>query len=244
MNKVARIGAVFSLTLGLLVTGGCGKKSQPGGEPGTRNEFTLRGPTGATSIKPGESQTVTISMDRGKDFKDAVNLKAESPKGIEADLTPAVLNASDKGDVQMKITAHRDAAAGDNMVRLLATPAAGKATTLDVKVKVTPLQESFTLKGPLLETSIKQGDTQTINFSVNRDNDFKQAIKFTADAPKDTKVEVTPAEVQPSDKSQLNLRIMVDPKAAVGEHVIHVTGTPASGQPVVTDVKFRVKEPG
>ncbi len=244
MRRAMLVGVVLIVPLGLLTIAGCGKKSQPGGEPGTRNEFVLRGPTMTTSLKPGESQDVTIAVDRGKDFKEAVKFKIESPKGIEADVNPSSVQANEKGEVHLKLTAHKDSAVGENSIRVVGIPAVGQSTSLDVKVKINPLQDSFRLKTPMLETAIKQGDTQTLSLTLNRDDDFKQAIKFTAEAPKDVHVEVMPSEVQPSDKGEVNLRIRANSTAALGEHNIRVTGTPSAGQPVVTDVKFKVKDPG
>ncbi len=240
MRHVGIIGAL------LFVAVGCSNKSDPGGEPGTQNQFILQGPTRAASLKPGDTQTITIKIDRGKEFKQTVNLKAEGPNGIETELHPAAVKPNEKNEIHLKITAQKQAAPGENTVRVTGIPETGKQTSLEVKVKVNKLEDAFTLKGPLLvlTPTIRQGDTYTMTITLNRGADFKQAVKFKADAPKGIKAAVDPAEVGPADKGQVNLRISVDAKAPVGEQTIRVTGTPAAGEPAFLEMKIKIPEPG
>ena len=93
-----------------LVQLGC-NTSPEGGSPGTSDNFRIMGPSSTvpTTIKQGDKQTVKISLDRGKDFKKAITLKAEPSKGIHATFDKANVSASDPAEVNLTIEADKDA---------------------------------------------------------------------------------------------------------------------------------------
>lgn len=117
----------------LMIVIGC-NKSEPGGTPG--KEFKISAPTVPTTIKQGDTQTVSVSLDRDKDFKQDVKLKVEAPAGISAQLGSNEVKASEKGDVSLKIAVDKKAALGDYVIKVTGTPDKGTATSVDVKVKV------------------------------------------------------------------------------------------------------------
>ena len=139
MNRIACV--VTALALGALV--GC-NTSPPGGSPpasgGQRStSFKLKAPATSTTIKQGETQTVKVTVDRGKDFKEDVHLKIEfmdSPKGLKVEPADPVVKASDKEDLALKVTADKDAAVGEHTIRITGVPETGVATPVDVKVTV------------------------------------------------------------------------------------------------------------
>lgn len=118
-----------------LVGVGC-NQSQQGGAVGTSNTFRVTAPTLATTIKQGDRQTVTLTLDRNSDFKQSVKLSADAPKGIKADLSKTTVAAGDPKDVSMQVTVDKDAAVGDHNIKVTATPDTGAATTVDVKITV------------------------------------------------------------------------------------------------------------
>ena len=120
-----------------LVQLGC-NTSPEGGSPGTSDNFRIMGPSSTvpTTIKQGDKQTVKISLDRGKDFKKAITLKAEPSKGIHATFDKANVSASDPAEVNLTIEADKDAPLGDGNIKVTATPESGQATGIDIKVKV------------------------------------------------------------------------------------------------------------
>jgi len=139
MNRIACV--VTALALGALV--GC-NTSPPGGSPpaagGQRStSFKLKAPLTSTSIKQGETQTVKLSVDRGKDFKEDVHLKVElmdNPKGIKVEPADPVVKASDKEDLALKVTADKDAAIGEHTIRITGVPETGVAAPVEFKVTV------------------------------------------------------------------------------------------------------------
>ena len=115
---------------------GC-NKSPEGGVTGTKNSFKVTAPTLPLMLKQGDKQTVTVTLDRESGFQQTVKLDAQAPKGLKADFDMKSVKASDAKDVSLSITADKDAALGDHVVKVTATPDTGSATTVDIKVTVT-----------------------------------------------------------------------------------------------------------
>lgn len=113
----------------------CNTSSQ-GGNAGTKDSFTVSGPTMATTIKQGDRETVKISLSRGSDFKKDVKLDATAPSGLKVDLGKKTVAASDPAEVTMTIEVDKGATLGDHVIKVTATPDSGAATHVDVKVKV------------------------------------------------------------------------------------------------------------
>lgn len=149
------LGAAFAL--------GCGNTSPTGGRAGTSTAdtgrggtpatdnrgttppantndksatFQIKGPLLAPSLKQGEKKNVEITVDRGNNFKDAVKLSAEAPKGLKVEFAKPSVAAGDDPKVAMSVEADKDAPIAEHMIKVTATPTQGAATSLDVKVKV------------------------------------------------------------------------------------------------------------
>ena len=60
----------------LLLLAGCG--SPEGGGPGENETFRLKSPLFSTTIKQGDRQTVTVTVDREEQFKEDVTLTASA----------------------------------------------------------------------------------------------------------------------------------------------------------------------
>lgn len=101
---------------------------------------------------------------------------------------------------------------------------------------------TFTIDGPAMTPSIKQGDTQTVNVKINRGNDFHEPVKLKIDAPKDIDAVLSESTVKPSEKGDFNVKVAVANNASPGEHIIHVTGTPDKGTATTLDLKVKVTE--
>jgi len=156
MNGIAltRVLGGSALTLALLVAIGCDKKGTTGG-PGvsgtnnsgtgnattttvseSRQTFNVTVPSTATTIKQGESKTVTIGVSRGRDFDQAVALKFNDlPAGVTVDPPNAAIKSGDK-ETSLGIAAAATAAPGDYVIKVVAQPATGDASTADLKIKV------------------------------------------------------------------------------------------------------------
>ncbi|MBX9585519.1 MAG: hypothetical protein K2X87_34870 [Gemmataceae bacterium] len=114
---------------------GC-NKSPEGGTPGTANSFQLDLPVIPNAIKQGDTETVKIKVDRGKDFKGAVKLSAKAPDKITAEFDRTTVKDGESQEVNLSIKPAADAPAGDHKVTITGTPESGSATSKDLTVKV------------------------------------------------------------------------------------------------------------
>ena len=112
--------------------------SEKGGSALKGEGFKIAVPTFDTKIKQGETQKVTISLERGESFKQDVTLEIKLFKGEGLTFEPAkvLVKASDAPDVQITITAPKDAAIGEYKVYVTGTPTTGEATSTEFDVKV------------------------------------------------------------------------------------------------------------
>ncbi len=136
MKRHMFLASIVLVAAGLL---GC-NESQQGGKTSdktpSKETFTLKAPTTSTTIKQGDKQTVKLTVDRGREFKKDVTLKADSPAGISVDLEPRTVKASDNESLNATVSVGKDVAVGDHTITVTGTPASGNATSIDFKIKV------------------------------------------------------------------------------------------------------------
>ena len=114
---------------------GCTKSSEEGGRAGN-DTFRIGVPALATDVKQGELQTVRLALERGAGFKQRVKLEVKAPAGIQVEPSGATVEPGDKGDVQLKITAAKDAPIGEHKILVKGTPDKGEATETEFKITV------------------------------------------------------------------------------------------------------------
>jgi len=114
---------------------GCTKSSEEGGRAGN-DTFRIGVPSVSTDVKQGEVQTVRVTLERGAGFKQRVKLEAKAPAGIQVEPGSATVEPGDKGDVQLKITAAKDAAIGEHKIQVKGTPDKGEPTETEFKLTV------------------------------------------------------------------------------------------------------------
>jgi uncharacterized membrane protein len=98
--------------------------------------FELDLPNLATDVTQGETEELTIGINRGDNFQEDVTIKFDKlPDGVTA--TPAAPKIM-KGDDEVKVTlaAAADAAVGDFDVQVIGQPTKGPAATNMLKLKV------------------------------------------------------------------------------------------------------------
>jgi uncharacterized membrane protein len=122
------------------------------------------------------------------------------------------------------------------------TPAAHTSNYPDTSGVTGTSRDSFVIKAPVLSTTIKHGDKQTLNLTVDRGSDFKQSVKLTAEAPKGLKAEFDKATVAAGDKEDVALSVTVEKGAPLGDATVKVIGTPENGNATSVDVKVKVDE--
>ena len=131
-----KMAIAFVTTLALAVVSGC-QSVGPGGGGMSRDEgFKIAVPTFQTDVKQGELQTVSVSIQRGEYFKRDVRLEIKASKGIGVAPTNIMVKASDNPDVQLRITATKDAALGEYRIYVMGIPDTGQPTSAEFKVKV------------------------------------------------------------------------------------------------------------
>lgn len=122
------------MTLMLTVALGC--QSPRGGGVSGGEGFKIGTPTFDMQIKQGETQSATLSLHREEYFKRDVRLEIKASKGISVEPTYVLIKGSDAPDVQLKITAAKDANLGEYRVYIKGTPQTGEPTSTEFKVKV------------------------------------------------------------------------------------------------------------
>ena len=133
MKKVIAIMVVLTLVLAAVSNG---KDSPKGGSVAKGEGFKINVPSSDTKVKPGETQTVTIKLQRGESFKQDVKLQIEAAKGISVEPAKVTVKASDEPDVKLMITVPKDAALGEYKVSVTGTPETGEPTSTEFNVKV------------------------------------------------------------------------------------------------------------
>jgi len=101
-----------------------------------KDNFQLSLPTLSTSLKQGETQTISIGITRDKTFDQEVALMfGEMPMGVTFEPAAPVIKHGDK-DVQIKVTAANDAALGNFVIKVTGHPARGADASQEFKLDV------------------------------------------------------------------------------------------------------------
>ncbi len=132
MKNVLRLAAALTL----VTLAGCMSTGPAGGVAAKDEGFKIAVPTLTTDIKQGNSQTVTVSLQRGDDFKQDVAVKVMSTAGLTMEPASILVKASDSPTLQVQITASKEAALGDYVVSVTGTPPVGEATSAQFTMKV------------------------------------------------------------------------------------------------------------
>jgi len=121
-------------TLALVAVVGC--MSPRGGGLAEDEGFKIAVPTFTTDVKQGDRQTISVTLHREKFFKENVRLQVSASKGITVTPTDVLVKASETPEVQLQITAPKDAALGEYRVNVKGTPETGQPASIEIKVKV------------------------------------------------------------------------------------------------------------
>ncbi len=126
------------MTLGLVALFGCNASNPGGSGSGVAKKATFKidAPATHTTIKQGDTKEVKLTLDRGKDFHDDVDLKFDAPAGLTVDPSMHTVKASDDKEVVVKVSAPKDATVGDHIIKVTGTPKSGSTATVDVTIKV------------------------------------------------------------------------------------------------------------
>ena len=98
--------------------------------------------------------------------------------------------------------------------------------------------EGFKIVVPALDTTVRQGETRTVNVSLNRGDYFKRDVTLDIRVSNGINVEPANALIRSSDKPDVTLRITAAKDAALGNYKVYLNGTPATGE--ATSMEFTV----
>lgn len=201
------------------------------------NTFNLS--VSALSMKQGETKEVMIGIKRGKNLDEDVTVTlVDVPKGVSVDSDHSVIK---RGDMEAKFTfkVEDEAALGDYTVKVTGHPTAGPDATNEFKFTLVK-KDTFTLSGPFLSTTIKQGDTKVVSVGIKRDKDFDQDVTLAfVGLPTGVTLAPTTAVIKPDDK-EAKFMLKAGAEAAVGDFTITVTGHPTKGADASTELKITI----
>jgi uncharacterized membrane protein len=105
---------------------------------------------------------------------------------------------------------------------------------------LTQPENTFSLKPPMLSTTIKQGETHAVTISIDRGKNFDKdvALKFD-DLPKGVTIEPASPTIKHGDK-EAKVDVKAADDAALGDHVIKVVGHPSEGPDATHEMKIKV----
>ena len=130
--------SLAALSLALVV--GCNespKGSGTGTGPGEGGTFRIDPPNLPTTIKQGDRESITIKLNRDKDFKQNLKLTAKpNSDKVKATFAKDTIAGSDPAEVALAIEVAKDAPEGDHTISVTATPDKGTAVSKDVTIKV------------------------------------------------------------------------------------------------------------
>ena len=113
------------------------KSSQAGGII-WNNMFSITVPTTSTDITQGQTALVRVVLSSDEGFKQTVRLEIRAPRGLNVEPNNITLRLENReSDVQLRITADRDARLGERTVVVLGTPDIGQTVEAEFRVNVT-----------------------------------------------------------------------------------------------------------
>jgi uncharacterized membrane protein len=99
------------------------------------NTFTLKVPEMTTTVRPGKTEELTISISRGSAFRESVKIQFRAPKGVTiTPIEPVIPAGQDKVSVTVQST--KNASVGKTHVEVMAIPESGRSVSLEMPIEV------------------------------------------------------------------------------------------------------------
>jgi uncharacterized membrane protein len=100
----------------------------------------------------------------------------------------------------------------------------------------------FHLSGGTVPVSIKQGDTESVKVTVERDKNFHQTVKLEAKGPDKVHATLDRTTVKDGESPDVNVKIHPAADAPAGDYKVTVTGTPDTGAPTSLELTVKVTQ--
>ena len=101
-------------------------------------------------------------------------------------------------------------------------------------------ERTFTLSVPT-GTDVERGNRQPVEISIDRGDEFDQAVKLQFQSPAGFRVLPDEVKIQAGEESA-NVLIEAAPDAPIGERTVTVTGIPETGAAVAVGMPVEVQE--
>ena len=99
--------------------------------------------------------------------------------------------------------------------------------------------DSFRLAGGTIPNAIKQGDSESIKFSVERGKNFHKSVRLEAKAPDKIHVSLDRDFVKDGESPVVNVKVHPAEEAPAGDYKVTIAGTTDNGSP--TNLELTVK---
>ncbi len=99
--------------------------------------------------------------------------------------------------------------------------------------------DSFKLANGTIPNAIKQGDSESIKFSVERGKNFHKSVRLEAKAPDKIHVSLDRNLVKDGESPDVNVKVHPAEEAPAGDYKVIITGTTDNGSP--TNLELTVK---
>jgi uncharacterized membrane protein len=103
--------------------------------------------------------------------------------------------------------------------------------------------EGFKIDVPTFDVKVKQGETQSITFKLQRGESFKQDVKLEIEVADGISIDPSKVLIKSSDNPEVQFTITAPQDAALGDYIISVTGTPGTGESASVEFKVKVVTP-
>jgi hypothetical protein len=248
MGWTNRMGmVVLTTTLATTLGTGCSQGTQGGpgatGKPATFGQaadtFNLSVPMMTSSVQQGGTTSAVVGIVRGVNFdEDVALLFPDLPKGVTVDPASPQIK---RGDTEAKVEFHAadETATGDFKINVTGHPTKGTDAKIGFQLAVTP-KDSFTISVPRSATSLIQGETRSMEISIERQKSFEEDVTLRFD-PLPTGVTAEPSEPMiPRGESMARIVLSATEDASLGNFTVKVTGHPTTGSDATSMLRLDV----
>ena len=116
----------------------------------------------------------------------------------------------------------------------------GTALPESEKPMIGQTDNTFTLEVPMIATSVKQGEMDTVSIGIDRGTNFSQDVSLSFDnIPTGVTIEPARAAI-PKTEEEVELTVHASMDAALGDFIVKVTGQPDAGAAAMADLSITI----
>ena len=93
-----------------------------------------------------------------------------------------------------------------------------------------------------LDTTLKPGESKTVEVKVKRGSDFHKGVKLSVKGTDHVSAEIKPDSVKENESPTINVTVTAKANAPDGGNDVVLTGTPDGGNPTNETIKVNVKK--